>query len=53
MSQVRKALRFSVPAGGEIVEMDADGGDRRTLAGNLLDNIDGITINRKMKTAVT
>jgi hypothetical protein len=27
--------------------MDTDGGCRRTLVGNLLDNIDGITINQK------
>jgi hypothetical protein len=27
--------------------MDTDGGSRRTLVGNLLDNIEGITIDQK------
>jgi hypothetical protein len=30
--------------------MDPDGGNRRTLLGNLLDNVDGIVINRTTKT---
>ena len=32
--------------GGEIIEMDPDGGNRRTLLGNLLDNVDGIVIDK-------
>ena len=36
--------------GGEIIEMDPDGGNRRTLLGNLLDNVDGILIDKKTKT---
>ncbi len=36
--------------GGEIIEMDPDGGNRRTLLGNLLDNVDGIIIDRTTKT---
>lgn len=36
--------------GGEIIEMDTDGGNRRTLLGNLLDNVDGIAIDQKTKT---
>jgi hypothetical protein len=36
--------------GGEIIEMDTDGGNRRTLVGNLLGNVDGIVIDKKTKT---
>jgi hypothetical protein len=36
--------------GGEIIEMDPDGGNRRTLLGNLLDNVDGIVIDEKTST---
>src|SRR5437899_4194623 len=36
--------------GGEIIEMDPDGGNRRTLLGNLLDNVDGIVIDNRTKT---
>jgi len=36
--------------GGEIIEMDPDGGNRRTLLGNLLDNLDGIVIDKRSKT---
>jgi hypothetical protein len=36
--------------GGEIIEMDTDGGNRRTLLGNLLGNVDGIGIDKKTKT---
>ncbi len=36
--------------GGEIIEMDPDGGNRRTLLGNLLDNVDGIVIDKRTKT---
>ena len=36
--------------GGEIIEMDTDGGNRRTLVGNLLGNVDGIVIDRKTRT---
>src|ERR1700757_3163621 len=36
--------------GGEIIEMDRDGGNRRTLLGNLLDNVDGIVIDNSTKT---
>lgn len=36
--------------GGEIIEMDPDGGNRRTLLGNLLDNVDGIVIDSKTNT---
>src|SRR5260370_3646767 len=36
--------------GGEIIEMDLDGGNRRTLLGNLLDNLDGIVIDSSTKT---
>jgi hypothetical protein len=36
--------------GGEIIEMDPDGGNRRTLLGNLLDNLDGIVIDEKTST---
>ena len=36
--------------GGEIIEMDPDGGNRRTVLGNLLENVDGIVINTKTKT---
>ena len=36
--------------GGEIIEMDTDGGNRRTLLGNLLGNVDGIVIDKKTKT---
>ena len=36
--------------GGEIIEMDPDGGNRRTLLGNLLDNVDGIVIDQSTKT---
>ena len=36
--------------GGEIIEMDPDGGNRRTLLGNLLDNVDGIVVDSKTKT---
>jgi hypothetical protein len=35
--------------GGEIIEMDTDGGNRRTLLGNLLGNVDGIVIDKKTK----
>jgi hypothetical protein len=30
--------------------MDSDGGNRRTLLGNLLDNVDGIVIDKRTKT---
>ena len=36
--------------GGEIIEMDPDGGNRRTLVGNLHGNVDGIVIDNKTKT---
>jgi len=36
--------------GGEIIEMDPDGGNRRTLLGNLLDNVDGIVVDKRTKT---
>jgi hypothetical protein len=36
--------------GGEIIEMDTDGGNRRTLLGTLLGNVDGIVIDKKTKT---
>lgn len=36
--------------GGEIIEMDPDGGNRRTLLGSLLDNVDGIVIDKSNKT---
>ena len=36
--------------GGEIIEMDPDGGNRHTLLGNLLDNVDGIVIDKMTKT---
>src|SRR3984893_17830187 len=36
--------------GGEIIEMDPDGANRRTLLGNLLDNLDGIVIDKRTKT---
>ena len=36
--------------GGEIIEMDTDGSNRRTLVGNLLGNVDGIVIDKKTKT---
>src|ERR1700729_2841555 len=36
--------------GGEIIEMDTDGANRRTLLGNLLGNVDGIVIDKKTKT---
>jgi hypothetical protein len=36
--------------GGEIIEMDPDGGNRRTLLGNLVDNVDGIVIDERTKT---
>jgi hypothetical protein len=36
--------------GGEIIEMDPDGGNRRTLLGNLLDNVDGIVVDNSTKT---
>ena len=36
--------------GGEIIEMDPDGGNRRTLLGNLLDNVDGIVIDKRTRT---
>src|SRR6201984_1513333 len=36
--------------GGEIIEMDPDGGNRRTLLGNLIDNVDGIVIDKRTKT---
>jgi hypothetical protein len=36
--------------GGEIIEMDPDGGNRRTLLGDLLDNVDGILIDKRTKT---
>jgi hypothetical protein len=36
--------------GGEIIEMDTDGSNRRTLLGNLLDNVDGILIDKKTNT---
>src|SRR6201996_5593800 len=36
--------------GGEIIEMDPDGGNRRTLLGNLIDNVDGILIDNKART---
>ena len=36
--------------GGEIIEMDPDGGNRRTLLGNLIDNVDGVVIDEKTKT---
>ncbi len=35
---------------GEIIEMDFDGGNRRILLGNLLDNVDGIVIDKRTKT---
>ena len=35
---------------GEIIEMDPDGGNRRTLLGNLLGNVDGIVIDKKTRT---
>ena len=36
--------------GGEIIEMDPDGGNRRTLLGNLLDNVDGNAIDERTRT---
>jgi hypothetical protein len=36
--------------GGEIIEMDPDGGNRRTLLGGLLDNVDGIVIDKRTGT---
>jgi hypothetical protein len=36
--------------GGEIIEMDPDGGSRRTLLGDLLGNVDGITVDKRTKT---
>jgi hypothetical protein len=36
--------------GGEIIEMDPDGRNRRTLLGDLLDNVDGIVIDERTKT---
>jgi DNA-binding beta-propeller fold protein YncE len=36
--------------GGEIIELDPDGGNRRTLLGNLLDNVDGIVIDKRTST---
>jgi hypothetical protein len=36
--------------GGEIIEMDPDGSNRRTVLGDLLDNVDGIVIDNKTKT---
>ena len=36
--------------GGEIIEMDPEGGNRRTLLGDLLDNVDGIIIDKRSRT---
>jgi hypothetical protein len=36
--------------GGEIIEMDPDGGNRRTVLGSLLDNLDGIVIDKRTRT---
>src|SRR6266581_9387770 len=36
--------------GGEIIEMDPDGGNRRTVLENLLNNVDGIVIDNSTKT---
>ena len=35
---------------GEIIEIDTDGGNRRTLLGNLVDNVDGVVIDNRTKT---
>jgi hypothetical protein len=36
--------------GGQIIEMDTDGSNRRILLENLLDNVDGLVIDKKTKT---
>jgi hypothetical protein len=48
--EFRKTLHPAYRPGGEIIEMDTDGGNRRTLVGNLLGNVDGIVIDKKTKT---
>ena len=45
-----KLYILQLQPGGEIIEMDPDGGNRRTLLGDLVDNVDGIIIDNSTKT---